>query len=207
MSLIAVDLPSPVELRARWAAAAAVLAALGFADAATASKGRWHYDDGGGNWCDLVLRADGRAVLFGHDHEYSETYFRSAATYFHEEETDLLAGAPGWWADQLPSDTEGVWVGFVYGWDDGWSRAPYDLPDGFTSIGLRAVSDENLLDLVRDFVDGAGGDQGIDHSPGPSAVTALGEVGPDLTVDHLRAVFGPVEADLDAGVLAARHFA
>lgn len=34
-----------------------------------------------------------------HDHEYSETFFRDAAEYFEEEETDLLAGARDNWCD------------------------------------------------------------------------------------------------------------
>src|SRR5690349_11416021 len=97
MALVTIDLPSPDEMRGRWAAFAAVCAARGWSDSCRADGGTWHYDDGGGNYADLVHLDGGRAVLLGNDHEYSDTYFAKAAEYFGEEETDLLADAPSWW--------------------------------------------------------------------------------------------------------------
>lgn len=195
MSLVEVDLPSPDALRNRWAACAAVMAALGHGDLCHVEGRRWHYDDAGGNWCELFVLDGGRAVLQGNDHEYSETYFRKAAEYFGEEETDLLAGAPSWWGEQLPPDVEGEWVGFIYGYEGGvWRRADYDLDDGFTGVGLPAVSDDSLVDLTTQFAKGAA----------PQAVLALAAAGPELTEEQLAAVVS--EGDLAAGVAAARAF-
>ncbi len=98
MALVPVDLPTPDALRGRWAAFAAICAARGWARSCHADGPRWHFDDGGGNWADLVHVGDGRAVLLGHDHEYSDTYYAEAAAYFGELETDLRARAPEWWA-------------------------------------------------------------------------------------------------------------
>jgi hypothetical protein len=206
MPLVPVDLPAPNELRNRWAAYAAVMAALGFGDLSNATPQRWHYDDAGGNWAELVLLDDGRALLFGHDGEYSETYFREAAEYFEEEETDLLADAPDWWGSVLPRG-EDLWIGFVYGFEnDVWQRADYDLEDGFESVGNPAFFDARLQDLVAEFINGRGTDAGIEHTPASDAITALSERGPLLTEEDLAAVFGPVSGDLVAGVAAARAF-
>jgi hypothetical protein len=84
-------------MHGRWAAFAAVCAARGWADACHITGSMWHFDDGGGNLVDLHHVGDGRAVLVGHDHEYSETYHVAAEESFGEEETDLLAGTPQWW--------------------------------------------------------------------------------------------------------------
>jgi hypothetical protein len=173
MPLVPIDLPTPNELRNRWAAYAAVMAALGFSDLCNATPQRWHYDDAGGNWAELVLVDDGRALLFGHDGEYSETYFREAAAYFQEEETNLLADAPDWWGSVLPQG-EDLWIGFVYGFDGStWQRAAYDLEDGFGSVGNPAVSNERLEELVREFVNGRGTDAGVEHTPNSGAVGVL----------------------------------
>ena len=124
--------------------------ALGFGKGSFANGRLWHYDDGGGNYAELVLLDGGRAVLYGHDHEYSETYFREAAAYFEEEETDLLAGAPPWWGEVLPQ-AEFQWIGFVYGYEDGaWARAAYEPDDGFASLALPAASEERLIELVNE---------------------------------------------------------
>ncbi|WP_181783428.1 proteophosphoglycan 5, partial [Pseudonocardia pini] len=170
--MITLDLPTPAEMRGRWAAFAAVCAARGWGDGCRADGPRWHYDDGGGNWADLHLFPGERAVLLGNDHEYSETYFRGAAEYFGEPETDLLAGAPDWWAPPAEAAmAAGEWVGFVYGFDGGWQRAEYAIPDGFASVGLPAVSDEACRDLALAFVEKAPGLEGRD--PDPRAVDAL----------------------------------
>ncbi|WP_433505217.1 hypothetical protein ACQP04_01065 [Pseudonocardia halophobica] len=135
MTLVALDLSTPAEMRGRWAAFAAICATRGWAGSCFAEPGRWHYDDGGGNWADLRLLGD-RAVLIGNDHEYSDTYFRAAAEYFGEPETDLLAGAPDWWAPPAEAAAAaGEWVGLVYGFDGGWSRAPTRSPTGSAASG------------------------------------------------------------------------
>jgi hypothetical protein len=206
MHLIPVDLPSLDELRNRWAAHAAVMAAIGCSDLSHATSQRWHYDDAGGNWAELVLLDNGRAVLCGHDHEYSETYFREAAVYFQEEETDLLADAPDWWEAGLPAQRE-QWIGFVYGFDGtSWFRAEYDLDDGFVSVGLPAVSFDRTYDMVSEFVLGRAEAHDVDHEVDVDAVRALTISGASLTHGELVAIFGEVPADLDAGVAAARSF-
>jgi hypothetical protein len=206
MSLVPVDLPAPTELRNRWAAYAAVMAALGFGDLCNATPQRWHYDDAGGNWTELVLLDDGRALLFGFDGEYSETYFREAAVYFEEDETDLLADAPDWWANVLPRG-EDLWIGFVYGFDGSlWQRADYELEDGFESVASPAFSHQRFEELVVEFVKGRGGDAGAVHEPDGAAILVIAERGPLLAREDLAAVFGPVSVELDAGVRAARAF-
>jgi hypothetical protein len=159
MGLVTLGLPQPRRMRGRWAAFAAVCAARGWGDGCNADGPVWHFDDGGGNWADLHHVGAGRAVLIGHDHEYSDTYFDAAAEYFQEPETDLLAEAPGWWAPPaLAAIGRGLWVGFVYGYEDGvWRRAEYEVSDGFTSVGLPAVDDEGCRELVIAHVKDAPG--------------------------------------------------
>ena len=204
MSLVPVDLPSPTTMRGRWAAFAAILGARGWGRGAFAEPGRrWHYDDGGGNWADLYLVGEGRAVLVGHDHEYSDTYFREAATYFQEEETDLLAGAPEWWAPPVEATAaQELWVGFVYGWDGaGWSRAPYELSDGFASLHPVFVDDERCREMIVEFVENE-----APHPVRPDAVDALIAADAALTPELLRAVADVPEWDMAAGVAAAAAF-
>jgi hypothetical protein len=206
MALVPVDLPAPDELRNRWAAFSAVMAALNYGGGSNAVGGLWHYDDGGGNWAELALLGGGRAVLFGHDHEYSETYFREAATYFQEEETDLLAEAPDWWETPLPVGDD-QWIGFVYGFDGtSWLRADYALDDGFNSVALPAASFDRFGDLVAEFVKGHNRDHDVECEVDPAAVVALAAAGPELTVEQLAAVVGPSPAQWQAGVDAARAF-
>ncbi len=206
MALRSLDLPSPDAMRPRWAACCAVLTAIGYGRGCFATTNRWHYDDAGGNWADLVFVGAGRAVLLGHDHEYSETYFREAASYFEEPETDLLAGAPGWWAAPLDGRDPFEWVGFVYGWDgSGWQRADYQLDDGFRSVGLPAVSDAGVTELATTFVAGAAKRQGLAFTPDSGAIAGLLAAGP-VTAARLAAVFGPVDADIGAGITAAAQF-
>lgn len=197
MSLVPVDLDNPANLNHRWASLAAVAAARGWADNIFAEGVMRHYDDGGGNWARMALLPGGRAVLFGNDHEYSETYWREAAGYFGEEETDLVAGAPAWWEETVSAHRgdEG-WVGFIYGWEDGrWLRAEYAVDDGFTSVGLSTVSHEaTVAELASALSDG---------SPTPSAIEALVQAGPGINADQLAAVIPP-HWDVDAGVAAAR---
>lgn len=150
LPLITLDLPSPISLRGGWASMAAVCASRGWNDSACATPHEWLYHDGGGNWACLRFQSEGRAVLLGHDHEYTDTYFGAAAKYFGEEETNLLADAPAWWANDLSLPPFGEWIGFIYGWDgQQWQRARYEKSDGFEKVGLlSSCSVHNLDELV-----------------------------------------------------------
>ncbi|MEJ2869662.1 proteophosphoglycan 5 [Actinomycetospora sp. OC33-EN08] len=203
MALVPVDLPTPTTMRGRWAAFAAILAARGWGSGAFAEPGRWHYDDGGGNWADLHLLGDGRAVLVGHDHEYSDTYFRAAATYFQEEETDLLADAPDWWEPPVAAaEGDGLWVGFVYGFGgSGWSRAPYEIEDGFASLHPVFADHERCRELIVEFVENE-----VETPVRPADVDALITADGAPTREQLRAVADVPGWDLDAGVAAAAAF-
>jgi hypothetical protein len=206
MGLVTIEVPEPREMRGRWAAFAAVCAARGWGSSCHAAGAVWHFDDGGGNWADLHHVGGGRAVLVGHDHEYSDTYFAAAAEYFQEPETDLLAGAPDWWAPpaRAAMDRE-LWVGFVYGFEDGvWRRAEYEPDDGFGSVGLPAVDDERCRELVVEFTQEAPGLAG--GEPDPRAVDALIAADADVTEAHVRALIGPTGWDPAAGAAAAREF-
>ncbi|MGW1992835.1 hypothetical protein [Embleya sp. NPDC001921] len=95
--------------------------------------GFWHSN---GTWT-LVLRPDGRALLYGQDVDCSDT------TYVGDEPVDLLAGAPSW----LPAETlrpliDGYEMGYLYWWEPGalaWGRASY--PDFVEDDGLAASFD------------------------------------------------------------------
>lgn len=204
MALVTLELPGPDEMRGRWAAFAAVCAARGWADSCRAVQGLWHFDDGGGNFAELVWVGEGRAVLLGNDHEYSETYFATAAEYFGEEETDLLAEAPDWWAPPARAAMDrGEWVGFVYGFDGStWRRAAYDIPDGFQQVGLPAVDEARCRERISEFARNAPGRTG---PPPEDAVAALIAADGAVTADLLARVVGTAW-DLPAGVAAARAF-
>ncbi|KXJ40977.1 MAG: hypothetical protein AXA67_07045 [Methylothermaceae bacteria B42] len=133
---------------------AAVLAARGWGDDVCAlSSNQWLYHDGGGNWAKLHFVDKSRAVLFGHDHEYSETYFGEAAEYFGEEETDLLKDAPDWWGEALNPEPQGPWIGFIYGWNgEKWQRASYDKGDGFDDVGLLAACSIRDTELIKGYI-------------------------------------------------------
>ncbi|MGM1059771.1 proteophosphoglycan 5 [Saccharothrix sp. Mg75] len=200
MALVEVELPDPTWMRARWAAFAAVRAARGWGDGCRADGAVWHYDDGGGNWAELHRFDGGRALLLGHDHEYSDTYHGRAAEYFQEEETDLLADAPGWWAGPVDeAQAAGLWVGFAYGFEDGaWRRADYDLDDGFDSLAPPFADDVRCRELITHFTE--------DHA-GPEAVDALIAADADVTEDLVTAVVGARPGwDPAAGTAAARRF-
>ena len=79
--LITIDLPSPLEMRSGWALQAAMSAARGWTDDADihADCKQWFFHDGGGNWAALRFYSEDKIVLLGNDHEYSNTYFGSAA--------------------------------------------------------------------------------------------------------------------------------
>jgi hypothetical protein len=203
--LVTLDLPTPLRMRGRWAAFAAVCAARGWSDSCHARDGVWHFDDGGGNFAELVHVGDGRAVLIGNDHEYSDTYFGTAAAYFGEEETDLLAGAPPWWAPPARAAMDrGEWVGFVYGFDGHrWERADYAKHDGFTEVALPALDDERCAERIEQFTaDAPGRPDPVDRA----AIEALMAADGALTPDLLAAVVGTGGWDVAAGVAAAAAF-
>ncbi|MFE0750404.1 hypothetical protein [Gordonia sp. NPDC058843] len=216
MALRTVDLPSPAEMRPRWAAYAAVLAVRGerWAQGAQATPDGWHFDDGGGNWADVVLLGADRAVLVGHDHEYSETYFREGAAYFGEPETDLLDGAPEWWEPAIApylqrQRTDGMWIGFVYGFDGRWSRSAYDLADGFTSVGLPFTDDEKTVDALVDLLGNWFGELRL-ALPADLGHRLRAMVSPrgEVTSAVLQGILGPAtaHAHIDAAVAAAQRF-
>lgn len=200
LALVTVDLPSPAQLRGAWAAVAALHAAYGWTQFVYATPEQWYFHDGGGNWACLRFKAKGQAVLLGHDHEYSDTYFREAAAYFQEQETDLLAGAPDWWGFNLDPQPFGEWIGFIYGWNGtGWQRAPYETKDGFDRVGL-------LRDLapasMAEFAAQAPGNEG--RKPDEDLLKALIAADGNLTHEMLeKAVPG---WNTEAGLEAAAKF-
>lgn len=206
--LVTLDLEPLPQWGNRWAAVAAVIAATtGNESGVHAVEGDWYYDDGGGNWAFLYRFADGRAVLIGSDHEYSQTYFGPAAEYFGEPETDLLAGAPDWWAQAVAEHdpSRGEWISWVYGWDGRrWQRAGYALPDGFLQLALPVVTEEAARKSVRESVEY--------HGPLPSpggdhAIAQLLAAGAGLSTDQLLALGPAAAAHADLGVAVARAFA
>ena len=203
MSLVDIELPSPGLLKNGWAALAAVYASRGWLRDVYATADQWMFHDGGGNWACLRYVDKDQFLLLGHDHEYSETYYGEAATYFEEKETDLLAGAPDWWKTRLDLPPCGEWIGFVYGWNGRkWQRASYDLPDGFDQVGLlRACSMDGTVWLAE-FVGEAPGLNG--SPPDLETIEQLLSAGAATTPALLeRAVPG---WDGQAGAAAANRF-
>ncbi|MFD1812529.1 hypothetical protein [Rhodococcus gannanensis] len=208
-------LPHPQDMARRWAVVSAVLSARGprWADGAHATSDTWHYDDGGGNWADLRLLGDGRAVLVGHDHEYSDTYYGAGAEYFGEEETDLLAGAPDWWVSAISDHldrvaTQGMWIGFVYGFDGAkWSRAEYEPDDGFTALNPPFLSDEAAVDFCTEHLDGYAEDDGLSVSVDVAALARALAEGAGLARETAASVFAGRGLDVDAALAAAHRFA
>ncbi|AGZ44267.1 hypothetical protein [Actinoplanes friuliensis] len=144
-----VELPGPATLWTRWATLAAAITAIGHDDVWTVGESGAHHDDGGGNWSHLALIEGDRAVLYGYDHEYSDTV--SA-----DPPVDLLEDAPAWlpWDDltALAADDQ---LGYVL-WHDGtnWQRAGYPdgLDDGLTSTAAQVLDDNATLAELGEFV-------------------------------------------------------
>ncbi|MEU5213173.1 hypothetical protein [Streptomyces sp. NPDC020742] len=92
-----------------------------------------HSEDIGNGWWALALVEGGRAVLYGVDHDYSDTLS-------HTPPLDLLAGGPHWlpWEWLATVIDGGEEIGFVYWWADGaWGRAPYPaeaVDDGVSAM-------------------------------------------------------------------------
>ncbi|MGI5349230.1 hypothetical protein ACQEU8_13685 [Streptomyces sp. CA-250714] len=89
------------------------------------------WDDSGGQWWILRPLPEGRAVLFGVDHELSDTRNPYAPP------TDLFDGAPDWLPLAELQDMDDM-LGYLYWWDGaGWHRAPY--PEGLKDDGLETT--------------------------------------------------------------------
>ncbi|MDB9525118.1 hypothetical protein PN498_03895 [Oscillatoria sp. CS-180] len=182
---------------------AAVLTSRGWGNDVCATPNQWLYHDGGGNWACLRFQDKGRAVLLGHDHEYSDTYFGEAAEYFDKEETDLLTNAPDWWSLDLELPPFGAWIGFIYGWDGNqWQRAAYDPHDGFEQVNLLEACSISSTQVLSQFAMDAPGLKG--KPPNPEALSTLVAADADVTDVILEAVVPGW--DIAAGVAAARKF-
>jgi hypothetical protein len=116
-----VELPAPDEL-------AELLAG---ADMLDEHGGR--YVSGGGDWFQLHRVDAEHALLVGFDVDDTETRFAAAVHWLAaNDETDLLAGVPGWWADLVRTRHSGAFstdsgydpITIVCGWDGrGWTKA------------------------------------------------------------------------------------
>lgn len=198
--LVPLDLPAPDAMGHGLAAEAVAHAAQGFgAKHVHVDQGDWWWDDGGGNWMKIFRFVDGRALLIGHDHEYSETYFAEAAEYFETAATDLLAGAPEWWTSLVRDKAARErmeWVGFAYGFETGeWWRAEYAADDGFDSLRPPVIRERALENLRETFPDATG-----------AALQELFDAGPAVTVDQVIAV-GVAPSSAPDAVAAAAAFA
>lgn len=203
MPLTKVSFPTPKELRKGWAALAAVFAARGWGDDVYATSNQWFYHDGGGNWICLRFKDKNQAVLIGHDHEYTETYYGEAAKYFEEEETDILKGAPDWWGFDLSPLPFGEWIGFVYGWDGvQWQRSNYNEHDGFESVNLKGACSINKLELLTVHAQDAPGLNG--SPPNKEKLQELVSADAEISKELLEAVIPGW--DIEAGIIAAKKF-
>jgi hypothetical protein len=119
-----VELPPPDEL-------ADLLAGAELLDEHDELAGR--YVAGGGDWFQLHREGADHALLVGCDVEDTETFFGAAVPRFGaDEETDLLAAVPEWWADLVRSRHSGAFstdtgfdpINVVCGWDGRqWTKA------------------------------------------------------------------------------------
>ena len=199
MALVEVKIPTPGEMRGGWAAHAAVYNAYGWDDSLYATEDLWFFHDGGGNWACIRFLGKNKAVLFGHDHEYSEAFFRDTAKDFGFEETDLLKDAPSWWGDAIEPSPYGPYIGFIYGWDGTtWQRADYSENDGFTKVGLldmiKLKGPNSISDAIKHF------ERTVVEQDLEALVAADGAI----TKDLLEAVMPGYNIEL--GVEAANRF-
>ena len=137
--------------------------------------------------------------MFGHDHEYSEAFFRDTAKDFGFEETDLLKHAPSWWGDAIEPSPYGPYIGFIYGWDGTtWQRADYSENDGFTKVGLldmiKLKGPNSISDAIKHF------ERTVVEQDLEALVAADGAI----TKDLLEAVMPGYNIEL--GVEAANRF-
>ena len=192
MSLIELNIPTPLELRGRWSTLAAVYAAYGWNDVAHATETAWSYNDMGGNWVCLRFAGANKAVMVGHDHEYS----RTALTKDTANESILLKDAPYWWIEHIYPSPEKI--GFIYGWENNkWQRASYTEEDGFDYAGLlHATSLRGRHSLSEAIADMFG-------SADENAIADLIRADANVTEDILSKV---VSKNFAEGVDAARNF-
>ncbi|HEY3005179.1 MAG TPA: hypothetical protein VGJ44_22730 [Kribbellaceae bacterium] len=215
-----VDLDDPVELRARWAALAAVSHASGRDRIWWADERGWHHEDPRGNDLRLIAFPDGRAVIFGYHAEDSRTAQAGALA-------DLLSGAPEWIGQpEVRHRIVTGQLGFVYGHFSGtWARASYPgdpwqpLEDGFTSIASWLTDDsETEYELAEQLLTWAGpelnadqlrfGAMGLVRAAGTTGISVVdlddffGLLGPSIS--RLRPDGRP--PDLEAGLAAAAAF-
>jgi hypothetical protein len=93
---------------------------------------------GGGDWFQLHRVDADHALLVGCDVEDTETFFGAAVSWSGaEDETDLLAGVPEWWAGLVRTRHAGAFatgtgfdpVTIVCGWDGGGRTKAIGAPD------------------------------------------------------------------------------
>ncbi|MGW6196633.1 hypothetical protein ACWF0M_10860 [Kribbella sp. NPDC055110] len=207
-----VDLDDPEELRARWAALAAVAHATGFDRRWYADADGYHHQDESASVLRMARLEDGRAVLWGFHTQHSRTAGE-----------DLLAGSPEWIGqpEVRRRQTAGE-LGFVYGAFNGsWARASYPgdpwqpVDDGFAPIGEWITSDEatadEMVEWVAEWCDYLGG---LDELRPYGVELIRAAAGPGITAAALAAFFvhfgidprSPVQPDLPAGVAACGDF-
>ena len=205
--ITSVDFPDPGEMWVRWVSFAAAFTAAGFDDTWTVTADGAHRDDGGGNWAHLALVEGGRAVLWGYDHEYSETCDT-------DPPLDLLAEAPEWlpW-EELTRLQVSDQLGYVLWFDGGWRRAAYPdgVSDGLTSTAGSGLDDDaataELNELVWEWGEHDDEDDRDEVSAAVARLLALAaqrKVGPDA----LTALVGRLvncDLDLPAGLAVARR--
>jgi hypothetical protein len=175
------SLPPLPDVWARWALIASVLPLADHGDILWVDDDGAHHDDGGGNWSQLVRLADGRGVLFGYDHEYSDTTNPNPAV-------DLLADAPPWapLAALVPA-AEDDQLGYCYWWaESGWTRVDYDVADGLEASAPRVFDDAGTITEIREWLEPSGRDAPAEACG--AAVEAARRR--QLRVDHLEAVLG-----------------
>ncbi|MER6304762.1 hypothetical protein [Streptomyces sp. NPDC001657] len=139
-------------------------------------------EDVGNGWWALSWVEDGRAVLYGIDHDYSETVSLSPPL-------DLLADGPSWlpwqWLDEVIAGGEEI--GFVYWWDGrAWGRAPY--PAEVRDDGVRGMvpaDDSEVRQVCADLVaDGADPDVVREREAAHRRAAALTNRAPVLPAGH-----------------------
>ncbi|BDM70304.1 hypothetical protein HEK616_37910 [Streptomyces nigrescens] len=109
--------------------------------------------DVGNGWWALSWVEGGRAVLYGIDHDYSDTVGLAPPV-------DLLADGPSWlpwqWLDDVI--TGGEEIGFVYWWDGReWARAPHPVEVHDDGVHSMVPADDSEVRQVCDALvtDGA----------------------------------------------------
>ncbi|WDZ85268.1 hypothetical protein [Micromonospora cathayae] len=189
------DICEPDLLWTRWGLLSAALTALGHDDVYWCAADGAHHDDHGGNWARLVRVDGGRAVLFGYDHEYSDTVDATPPV-------DLLAGAPAWlpWPELLRYVADDQ-LGYVHWYDREWSRVPYPagLADGLTATVGALLDADRLEGQLSDVVTEWGG-----HEPaGPAERDDLARAAARLRVAAEARTLDP--ADLTGLLGRLRH--